>query len=156
MNRPTRLERLILKLMVMRVHPVVYLCLWISIWHCVVTIFNGIYLPTTSSFIFMGSPLLNILTGGVGIVAGLALAVALSYSWWRTSSGLALISMAVWTFTLVMLGSHLAWAGMIMSLFYMIVHLYISIASSLHHIYGYEKTKSPRQEFYENQEQTRL
>lgn len=151
-----RLERALIRLMAMEVHPVVYLCLLICVWYSAVTILNGFAPDPQESFVFMGEPLLNLIVGSVGITAGLALIIALRYTRWRSSSVLSLANISAWSFTLIVLVAAGAWAGVVFALFCVLLNLYIALASEIHLIYGYPQTKSPRQEFYENQKQARL
>lgn len=151
-----RTERMLLNLMVMKVHPIVYLCVAISVWYSAVTVINGFYLPENHGLIFLDDNIFNIIVGNIGVLTGLALIIALRYARWKPSAILALLNVSAWSFTLAMLAWSAVWAGVVISIFFIILHIYISLASSLHETYGYASTKSPRQDFYEKQEQARI
>lgn len=151
LKKQGRAERFLLRLMTMNVHPIVYLCIAISVWHSAVTVLNGIYLPDNHSLIFLGGELFNLIVGNIGVLTGLALMIALRYNRWRASSFLSLANVSAWSITAVMLIGAGAWGGVVMSVFYVMLHMYVTLAASIHNLYGYQSTKSPRQEFYENQ-----
>lgn len=151
LKKQGRMERLLLRLMTMNVHPILYLCIAISVWHSAVTVLNGFYLPENHSLIFLGDELFNLIVGNIGVLTGLALVIALRYNRWSASVYLALTNVSTWSFAAVMLATSGVWGGVIMCLFYILLHVYVALASSLHNTYGYGVIKHPRREFYENQ-----
>lgn len=151
MVKPDWLDRFLIQLMSMPVHPLVYLCVIISVWHSAITVFNGVALSGDDSLIFLDTEAFNIIIGNLGIVVGLLLVGSLRYSKWAISLVFAYIAMFAWTVTAAMLFWNHSWGGGIMSIFYVLVYFYIAIACSLHKAYGYPGTKSIRQEFYERQ-----
>lgn len=156
MNKRSRTQGLLLRMMTTRVHPIVYLCVAISVWHSAVTVMNGLQLPDSHSLVFLGKDDFNLAVGNVGVITGLALMISLRYARWGASAYLALANLSAWTFTLVILAANGVWGGTVMAFFYVILHVYISIASVLHKEYGYETIRNPRKVFYESQKQAYL
>lgn len=151
LKKQGRTERFLLRLMTMNVHPIVYLCIAISVWHSAVTVLNGFYLPDSHSLVFLHNDIFNIIIGNLGVLTGLALIISLRYNRWRASSFLSLANVSAWSITAVMLIWAGAWGGVVMCVFYVMLHVYVTLAASIHNLYGYQLTKSPRQEFYESQ-----